>query len=320
LGLAGSALWAARERCAARSFPDAPPIVSAVPALETASTARDATAAALATTLAADWLEQAVTRDGSVRFSIDPISRRVASTGPMHDGRSFVVLAALRRQRRRAAADRVERRLMENVHGALAKETPEGHCELARAHPAQVAGTLALAQLAGCDVRAELQVVAHETSFEGAAWHAAQVVTALGDDAPADLFALCIRDLERAPWAPWTARAASVLGDVRVRAICVRQLVVSLNRLDASGCALEVPAPPIASVAATVEALAGEDSEEALQALEAARAYLLRWQFTERPPPGLDPALCRGAFPLSPEDWQLRTDVTAHAVLALAGC
>jgi hypothetical protein len=225
------------------------------------------------------------------------------------------VLEALRRQGRSATADRVEGRLLEDIHAAITKEAPEGPCELARAPRAQLAGTLALAQLAGCDVRAELQAVAHETSFEGAAWHAAQVLTALGPDAPAGLFELCVHDLERAPWAPWTARAASALGDVRMRAICVRHLVISLNRLDVHGCTVEMPAPPIARVAATVEALAGEDSEEVLQALEAARAYLTRWQFRERPPPGLEPLLCCGAFPLSPDDWLLRTDVTAHAAL-----
>jgi hypothetical protein len=306
LGLSGSASWAARDRCAARSFADGPATIvsTAIPYAEAPAAAK----------LATDWLERAVAEDGSVRFSMDAISGRVVSTGPMHHGRAAVVLAALRGQGRSESADRLEARLLEDLREGTSGRPPQGWPE----QPARIAGTLALACLAGCDVRDALEATLPQTSFEGEAWHAAQVVTALAVDAPAALWELCVRDLERTEWAPWTARAALARGDVQVRTLCVRKLIISLNGLDVRGVTVELPAPAIARVAATVEALAGEDSTEALQALEAARAYLCRWQFSERPPPGLDPEICRGAFPLSPEDWELRTDVTAHAALALA--
>jgi len=307
LGLGGSAMWAARHRCAARSFPGAAPMV--LPGIVGERGARDGAS------LGADWLERAVRPDGSVRFSLNPLSGEEHATGVMHHGRAAVVLEALRAQGRSAVADRLAERLVRDVRAALRGEPVEAWPE----QPARVAGTLALACLAGCDLKQELSTLARATSFEGEAWHAAQVVTALGPDAPPGLFELCVSDLERAGWAPWTARAAGALGNVEVRARCVRHLVVSLNGLDASGCTVELPAPAVAQVAATVEALAGEDSAEVAQALLAARAYLLRWQFSERPPPGLDPERDRGAFPVSPEVWELRTDVTAHAVLALSG-
>lgn len=304
LGLDGTGIWQARLRCAPRL--KARP---AAPEIET----RDANARAVSQ--GADWLERCVGEDGSVRFSLDPISGKRVSTGLMHHGRAAVVLAALRVAGRIAVADRVESRLTADIRAGLSETAPEGWVH----EPARIAGTLALACLAGCDLRRELETAARTTAFTGEAWHAAQVVTALGRNAPAELYALCVRDLESSSWAPWTARAAMLLGDEPVRARCVRTLVVSLNTLDDRGCATELPAPEIARVAATAEALASEDSEEAEMALSAARAYLRRWQFEDRVPPGFDPELCAGAFPLSPDVSELRSDVTAHAVLALCG-
>lgn len=304
LGLDGTAIWQARLRCAPRA--KAPKV---------AAETETRIANAMAVSRGADWLEQCVGDDGSVRFSVNPSSGMQVPTGLMHHGRAAVVLTALRTAGRTAVADRVQTRLMADIRAGLSGAEPDGWVH----EPARVAGTLALACLAGCDLRAELEVAARATDFTGEAWHAAQVVTALGRAAPDEIYAQCVRDLESSSWAPWTARAASLRGDEPVRARCVRSLVVSLNVLDDRGCAMELPAPEIARVAATVEALTGEDSEEAEMALAAARAYLRRWQFAEPVPPGLAPELCSGAFPLSPDATELRSDVTAHAVLALSG-
>jgi hypothetical protein len=305
LGLSGTAVWEARDRFAPRSFPGAAPFVLHDVVRDNGTTD--------AASLGATWLERAVGSDGSVRFSVDPLTEAECSVGLMHHGRAAVALAALRARDRKTVADRLADRLARDVRSALGGAPVEGWPD----QPALIAGTVALACLAGCDLRDELSHLARTIDFQGNAWHAAQVVTALGADAPEHLYRICVHDLDVSPWAPWTARAAAVMGDVAVRTRAVRGLVFSLAGLDASGCSVQLPAPAIAQVAATVEGLAGEDSEEAQQARLAARAYLVRWQFSERPPPGIDPDRYRGGFPLSPDEWLLRTDVTAHAVLAL---
>lgn len=194
IGLDGTGIWQARLRCAPR------PITSEV-ATESGISTENATAVSRG----ADWLERCVGEDGSVRFSLDPSTGTQVSTGLMHHGRAAVVLAALRAAGRTSTADRVELRLIADIRAGLSGVEPEGWVQ----EPARIAGTLALACLAGCDLRPELETAARTTDFTGEAWHAAQVVTVLGRAVPDDLYALCVRDLESSSWAPWTARAAS---------------------------------------------------------------------------------------------------------------
>jgi hypothetical protein len=52
--------------------------------------------------------------------------------------------------------------------------------------------------------------------------------------------------------------------------------------------------------------------------VDRAVAFVSRWQFAPgRIPASVDPDWALGAFPLSPIHHALRTDVTAHALLAL---
>ena len=140
-------------------------------------------------------------------------------------------------------------------------------------------------------------------------------LTTKQSDVSDELWQLCVRDLEQSPWAPWTARAARLRGDQSTLQRANRGLLDALAVLGASGTVKELPAPAIARVAATLEALSGPElaSERAAHA----REYLVRWQFDGSPVPGVRAELAQGGFPLSPSEWYLRTDVTAHALLAL---
>ncbi len=71
--------------------------------------------------------------------------------------------------------------------------------------PAAIAGTLALAVLAGVPVDDELAAFAESTAADPIArtpWHAAQVVAALEARAPTALWTACVADLDGRPWAP----------------------------------------------------------------------------------------------------------------------
>jgi hypothetical protein len=93
-------------------------------------------------------------------------------------------------------------------------------------------------------------------------------------------------------------------------------LLRSLGGLNLDGTTSDHEAPAIAAVAVTMEALAEEESEEARARLGAARAYLRRWQFAEPWPPGGVPAVCRGAYAVSPTVGTRRGVVTGPALLA----
>jgi hypothetical protein len=233
----------------------------------------------------------------------------------MVHGRAAVVLEALTAHGDpEAAAERLESRLRKELDAALRGEPVPG----LPTETAGLAGTLALASLAGVDYRDALVELARDAaSFEGAAWHAAQVAVVLGGDTPDALWRLCVDDLGVHPWAPWIARAARKRGDARVLARTVRDLLRSLGGLNLDGTTADHEAPAVAAVAVSMEALAEEESDEARARLGAGRAYLRRWQFAEPWPPGVEPEVCRGAFPLSPSVWTLRADVTGHALLAM---
>jgi hypothetical protein len=261
--------------------------------------------------LAAAFLEQAIDESGNVRFGLNPDSGARDDVGLMHHGRAAIVLEALARHAPHSEAlvrgrRRLERDLAAALDGTLVASFPS--------EPALIAATLALALLAGVDVRDELQRRAQQCEhFRSQPWHAAQVATALGGDVPDELWQICLQDLRLSPWAPWTARAAKRRGEREAFERCLPGLQEVLALLGPHGTARELPAPAIARVAATLEALPPNGATE----LENARSYLTRWQF-DAAVPGIRRELARGGFPLSPSEHYLRSDVTAHALLALA--
>jgi hypothetical protein len=182
-----------------------------------------------------------------------------------------------------------------------------------------IAGTLALSAMARADLRAELSAFAgaHAADVASSAWHAAQVVAALGEVAPRSLWEACVRDLDVRPWAPWTALAARARGD---RAVLARALsTVAASIRDAAphvgGCDSR-PVPETALTALCVEALAPEPRARA--AVRRARAFLRARQMTiESMSAAILPDVALGGFAASPVAEMLRVDITAHAALAL---
>ena len=325
IGLGGSHAWAARRRggqarTLAPGFVISPEAGRRAPAAMPPSARAPAARERPPEELAVQFLERAIDERGNVRFGLDPRSGELEPVGLMHHGRAAVALAALRAQGVDSPAvgralRRLERDLGAALDGTLVAEFP--------AQPALIAATLALALLAGVDCRSELSERAQRIDdFERDPWHAAQVVTALGAEAPEELWQLCVRDLARSAWAPWTARAARLRGDDETFQRAAHGLFESLSVLGPSGTVSELPAPAIARVAATLEALQGADlaAEQAATQrarLDHARDYLTRWQFDGAPVPGIRADVALGGFPLSPTEPYLRTDVTGHALLAL---
>ncbi len=317
IGLGGSHAWRVRRRGGEtrRTAPSFVITSDAVPAVNAreAPVAREGSTAA--TDLAATWLASAVDGAGNVRFGLNPGSGEREVHGLMHHGRAALLVCALSAHGgHEAALLRARRRLERDIAAALDGTRLASFPE----QPALVAATLALAELAGVDCRrALLERAQRLDDFRGQAWQAAQVVTALGADAPRELWALCVQDLDHSPWAPWTARAALARDEREVYDRCARELRRTLEPLGPDGTVRELPAPAIALVAASVEALAAGSNATPCDEIDRAREYLLRWQFRAPCPPGVHTELADGAFPLSPEDSFLRTDVTAHALLAL---
>jgi AMMECR1 domain-containing protein len=268
--------------------------------------------------LAASWLASLVAADGSVAFAIDPRGRRRVETGEMHHGRAAVVVQALAAAGGHdAAVARARRRLREDVRAALGGAPPAGW----PGDPAAVAGTIALAVLAGVGVKEDLAALAAADAARIARtpWHAAQVVAALGPGAPAALWAACVADLDRRPWAPWTLIAADARGDREVRARAARAVADSLRKDPPHrGGATVTPIPEVALTSIAVEALARHPAPWSRAAAARGRAFVASMQLTgRRLYAALDPSLAEGAFPASPVVDLLRGDVTGHALLAL---
>lgn len=216
----------------------------------------------------------------------------------------------------RAIAERVRARLLSDARDARAGSLPEGW----PADAAQVAGTLALMVLAGIPLRRELLTFVAANNPTRSPWHCAQVVAALGRDAPEALWRACVADLDAHPWAPWTLLAAKARGELAVRDRAARALADGLRPAPPHRGAGDITAiPEVALTALAVEALAGHPAPSSRAAVARARSFIARTQLVgDRVYGALDPALARGAFPASPVvDW-LRCDVTAHAVLALS--
>jgi hypothetical protein len=150
-------------------------------------------------------------------------------------------------------------------------------------------------------------------------WHAAQVVAALGHEAPLELWTASVENLERRPWAPWTVLAAAARGDRGVGARAARAVADALRTHGPHrGGASVTPVPEIALTAVSVEALAHHGASWARAAAARGLDFLRSMQLTTKRLYGaLDPSLARGAFPASPVADLLRCDVTGHALLAL---
>jgi hypothetical protein len=178
-----------------------------------------------------------------------------------------------------------------------------------------------MAAMAGIDVRASLVELARSDALVGSPWHGAQVVAALGRDAPERLWRSCVEDLERRAWAPWTCLAARARGDASVLEKTTGTLIASVRKAPPhAGGAGTLPIPEIALTALTVEALAPSTARDARAAVRRAREFLGTWQLVPgRIPAALDPKLATGAFVASPIVDALRGDITAHALLALLG-
>lgn len=267
---------------------------------------------------AAKWLSGLVSAEGEVLFAIDGRTGLSQKVGPMHHGRSASLLQALARHGGYArevtrGRDRLERDIREALAGRPSPGWPT--------NPFQVAATLALATLAGSNVEAELTQLAQENVGLGRApWHAAQVVTALGRNAPAPLWQACVTSLEREPWAPWTVLAARARGDGAVIERAEPALIESIRKSApyTGGVTAHTATgvPEIAITALTTEALAASPDRAARAAVARARAFLQHWQITERGP-GCAAVTAIGAFPASPVSMLLRGDMTGHALTAL---
>jgi hypothetical protein len=234
----------------------------------------------------------------------------------MHHGRAAGVVRALDAHLPHAA---VAQRARAWLRGAIERALRGGAVDGWPTELAMQAGTLALAQMAGLDFTRELAELARAEALHASPWHAAQVVAALGTDAPAPLWDRCVADRATRPWAPWTVLAARARRDPGVVGDASRALVASLRSSSPNegGCnTTEVP--ETALTALVVEALAGLDDADARAAVRRGRRFLSRLQLVgDAVPAPLDPALADGAFPASPVVDLLRCDVVAHALQAL---
>jgi AMMECR1 len=269
---------------------------------------------------AAAWLARLVQKDGSLVFAVDARSGAVARVGAMHHARVAAAVQALAahggypklvsRARKRLALDAARA-----LSGGAVEAWPED--------PAKVAGTLAHLARAGVDVKKPLLAMSERPEVVGVPWHAAQVATALGPDAPESLVRACVAALDAQPWAPWTvlALAASRDGDGGSES-AVAALVASV-RTDPPhrGGVNKTPIPEVALTSLTVEALRSARPGRAVRAaIERGVAFISACQVSaDRVPAAFSPDASVGAFPGSPVSSGLRADVTAHAYLAMEG-
>ena len=267
-------------------------------------------------TAAASWLAARVDAEGRVTFGVNPRGAE-QQTSPMFHGHAAILVRALFSQRvGRGAATRARRWLEAELSRALAGRPVDQF----PTEPAPIAGTLALAALAGIELGEALHAYAARPELRAVPWHAAQVVTALGMRAPDALWQACKRSLQVEPWAPWTALAAKARGDSETLARTASALIAAVPETGPhSGGVGRNSVPELARTAITVEALLAVDSAAARAACARARAFLLEHQVNgERYALTADPGLVHGAFPQTPVHDYLQVDVTAHALLALA--
>jgi hypothetical protein len=252
-----------------------------------------------------------------VAFAIDARRRTRVATGVMHHGRAACVVRALRHAGvERRAAGEATRWLERDVKAALRGAAVEGW---PRELP-MVAGTIALASMAGLDLEPQLVEVARSEALVASPWHAAQVVAALGPGAPEALWRACKEHLAVQPWAPWTLLAARARRDAQCIGATVPGLCASIR--DAAphrgGCRVAA-VPETALTALVVEALDGLPDAQARAAVVRARSFLRARQLLDASMPApLDLDLARGGFAASPVVVDmLRCDVAAHAFVAI---
>ena len=319
VGLGASHAWRARRRGGGREAPPARDFVFGGPLTKPS----DSEGAPPRTTepptsskslrpedRAAAWLAAQVSEDGAVCFATSARGRSAEAVGPMHHGRATVVVRALELHGRHAqAVSRARERLDADIRASLSGHPVPGWPD----EPALIAGTLALALLAKFDVRPALTELAASPEVLAAPWYAGQVAAALGSETPESTWAACVRALDEQQWAPWTAMAARARGDTETSERTAAALWASV---DETGAVAGPTGPEVARTAVTVEALAPFATQEARAAGERACAFLRKVQLAELgEPPHM--GSIDGAFPLMPESDVLRTDVTAHALLAL---
>lgn len=266
---------------------------------------------------AVHWLSERVGSRGAVSFGLDPRMPHDTPTGPMLHGRAAVVVRALAAHASGRGAARRARRWLERElrHGLSGERRGEFPSDASA-----VAGTLALAKLAGIDVGDALRDAARNSSVASTPWHAGQVAYALGSATPPSLWRACVRSLDTEPRAPWIAMAAAVRQDwpvferaARALAACVRAHGPHRGGVGSGS------VPEAALTAVTVEALAPSREDAVRAAWRSARAFLEKSALrVDSIPEARDPRRIRGALPLSPINAFLRSDVTAHAVLALS--
>lgn len=265
---------------------------------------------------AAKWLAARVSEDGAIDHGVDARSGRTHRTGPFHLGRAAVVLRALAAHGgRRRVTERARRGLTDAFRAAL-----DGDGDGLPRTPAERAGSVALAVLADLPFARDLEAFASDdaAAIARVPWHAAQVVTALGRRAPSSLVRAALAPIEREVWAPWSALAAAAVGD-RMAARRARDRVAAsiASAPPHVGGAFSGEVPETALTALAVEALAGSAAHRA--PMERAIGFLrsIALHDEEDVPAPLDPTHALGAFPLGPQADFLRSDVTAHALLAL---
>src|SRR5262249_19239027 len=142
-----------------------------------------------------------------------------------------------------------------------------------------VAGTLALAALAGLNVASPLRELARSDAVTGVPWHAAQVACALGRDAPERLWKACVRSLDSDPRAPWIAMAASRREDWPVFERIAVALASSVREHGPhAGGVGSGSVPELALTAVTAEALEPSRTEAFRRARLLARAFVEQHQ------------------------------------------
>jgi hypothetical protein len=262
---------------------------------------------------AARWLLRAVGADGSLPFGLHPRTGEKEAFGLLRHARAAVAIQALsRHELGQSAAARARRWLAREIDLALGGNAPRDWPE----ELPLVAGTLALAAFAGVERAEPMLRLAQAPEVSAVAWHAAQLVAALGPRAPQALFQACVKDLDANPYAPWTAIAAHRRSDDAVFARAISGLVATVPRASSSLQERGFVSEP-ALAALSIEALALSSDSTARATCQAALELLGERQLWGDSHPAADPRWVNGAFPLSASADFLRIDVTGHALLAL---
>jgi hypothetical protein len=163
-----------------------------------------------------------------------------------------------------------------------------------------------------------LRELARSDALRSSPWHAGQVACALGEATPAPLWRACVRDVEREPRAPWTALASARRAAWPVFERAATALAAQVREHGPHRGGVGAPAPELALTAITAEALAPANIEPLIRARRLAQDFLAcRQVIGDTLPESSAPARLHGGFPLTPVHAFQRSDVTAHAVLAM---